>query len=124
MFLMASVTLILTACRSGCRGKGDEEEAKTSSINGNPERGRRRATVQDADEEDVDMDASNFAPGGDADYFAEEDDEGRFFGGGLTAKQKTILNTLDKVEKGASDDEVCVIAMGPTCLTTTKNRCY
>lgn len=96
-------------------------------VNGSNKGKSRAVTIQDeseeGQEEDVEM-STDFAPGNDADYFAEEDDEGRFFGGGLTAKQKTILNTLDKVEKGASDDEVCVIAMGPTCLTTTKNRCY
>ena len=40
------------------------------------------------DEEEDDQDVMDFAPGGDADYFAEEDDEGRFFGGGLTKEQK------------------------------------
>ncbi|KAF8655282.1 hypothetical protein AX16_003181 [Volvariella volvacea WC 439] len=47
-------------------------------------------------EEEIDEDSMNFAPGGDADYFAEEDDEGRFFGGGLTTEQKEILNIFDK----------------------------
>lgn len=42
------------------------------------------------------MDQADFAPGGDADYFAEEDDEGRFFGGGLTSEQKEILNIFDR----------------------------
>lgn len=56
----------------------------------------RKATVHDiADEgDDVDMDP-DFAPGGDADYFTEEDEEGRFFGGGLTREQKDILNIFD-----------------------------
>ncbi|KAI0081766.1 DUF1716-domain-containing protein [Panus rudis PR-1116 ss-1] len=53
----------------------------------------RAATVRDEEEEEgMDQD---FAPGGDADYFAEEDDEGRFFGGGLTKEQKDILNIFD-----------------------------
>ncbi|KAF9057607.1 DUF1716-domain-containing protein [Panaeolus papilionaceus] len=46
-------------------------------------------------EEVEDEDGRNFAPGGDADYFVEEDDEGRFFGGGLTTEQKEILNIFD-----------------------------
>ena len=50
----------------------------------------RQATVEDDDDD-------GFAPGGDADYFAEEDEEGRFFGGGLTSEQKDILNIFDKV---------------------------
>lgn len=54
----------------------------------------RKATVEDVGDEDVDMDR-DFAPGGDADYFVEEDDEGRFFGGGLTGEQKEILNIFD-----------------------------
>lgn len=54
------------------------------------------------DEEEV----VSFAPGGDADYFAEEDDEGRFFGGGLTSEQKDILNIFEKAEGGSMDDTV------------------
>ncbi|KAG6866475.1 hypothetical protein C0991_003993 [Blastosporella zonata] len=62
----------------------------------------RVATVED--EEDVDMD-HGFAPGGDADYFAEEDEDGRFFGGGLTAEQKEILNIFESAGgEGALDD--------------------
>lgn len=58
--------------------------------------------------EEVDEDAedsADFAPGGDADYFAEEDDEGRFFGGGLTDEQKKILNIFDgSGNEGVQDD--------------------
>jgi beta-catenin-like protein 1 len=54
----------------------------------------RKVTVQVAEDEDQDMER-DFAPGGDADYFVEEDDEGRFFGGGLTSEQKDILNIFD-----------------------------
>jgi len=62
----------------------------------------RRATV----EEIVDEEDSGFAPGGDADYFAEEDIEGRFFGGGLTSEQKEILNIFDKAQGVPIDEEV------------------
>jgi len=67
-----------------------------SPTNGSPQdKGKsRKATVQDVEGEDVVMDR-DFAPGGDADYFVEEDDEGRFFGGGLTNEQKDILNIFD-----------------------------
>ncbi|CCM01593.1 uncharacterized protein FIBRA_03653 [Fibroporia radiculosa] len=62
-----------------------------------PTRGKSRATtVQDEEGEEAEEMAGDFAPGGDADYFAEEDDEGRFFGGGLTKEQKDILNIFDK----------------------------
>ena len=47
-------------------------------------------------DEDSAMDTSDFAPGGDADYFEEEDEDGRFFGGGLTSEQKEILNIFDR----------------------------
>ncbi|KDR83699.1 hypothetical protein GALMADRAFT_56115 [Galerina marginata CBS 339.88] len=58
----------------------------------------RQPTIEEVGDEDVDAD---FAPGGDADYFAEEDNEGRFFGGGLTSEQKEILNIFEN----AVDDE-------------------
>ncbi|KAI9508932.1 DUF1716-domain-containing protein [Russula earlei] len=59
---------------------------------------KRVATVHDADSDEDGDDgpgSENFAPGNDADYFAEEDEEGRFFGGGLTKEQKEILNIFD-----------------------------
>src|SRR5436190_16565446 len=63
-----------------------------------PSKGKGKSpavTVEDVeDEENVDS-SGQFAPGGDADYFVEEDEEGRFFGGGLTKEQKEILNIFD-----------------------------
>ncbi|KAF8736475.1 hypothetical protein AX14_000272 [Amanita brunnescens Koide BX004] len=50
-------------------------------------------TMEEVQDDEV---VRDFAPGGDADYFAEEDEEGRFYGGGLTAEQKEILNIFDK----------------------------
>ncbi|KAJ3484557.1 hypothetical protein NLI96_g5564 [Meripilus lineatus] len=56
----------------------------------------RQASVRDEEEEEeAERMEEDFAPGGDADYFVEEDDEGRFFGGGLTREQKDILNIFD-----------------------------
>lgn len=68
---------------------------------------RRGVTIEDEDEEDENT--GDFAPGGDADYFVEEDEEGRFFGGGLTDEQKQILNifdgsTTEGVQDGVSRD--------------------
>jgi beta-catenin-like protein 1 len=57
---------------------------------------RARVTVEDA----MDEDDPSFAPGGDADYFIEEDEDGRFYGGGLTSEQKDILNIFER----AGDD--------------------
>ncbi|KAL9712906.1 hypothetical protein Ac2012v2_004146 [Leucoagaricus gongylophorus] len=51
---------------------------------------RNPGIVEDELQEDA-----NFAPGGDADYFVDEDEEGRFYGGGLTQEQKQILNIFD-----------------------------
>ena len=71
-----------------------DEEA--TSQNGTVDKGKSRAvTVEDVDEDAEQMD-DTFAPGGDADYFAEEDEEGRFYGGGLTQEQKDILNIFDR----------------------------
>lgn len=62
----------------------------------------RHTTVEDVPEDDVD---TSFAPGGDADYYAEEDEEGRFYGGGLTSEQKDILSVFERAEReGVSND--------------------
>ncbi|KAF7301706.1 DUF1716 domain-containing protein [Mycena indigotica] len=77
------------------------QPVSASSSNGNS----RKATVEEvADEDEVMEDANDFAPGGDADYFVEEDDEGRFFGSGLSSEQKEILNIFDNAGEGMQDD--------------------
>ncbi|KAH8105853.1 Catenin-beta-like protein [Cristinia sonorae] len=77
-----------------------------SSSNGHTAPASRKATVEDAQDADGDERMeTDFAPGGDADYFAEEDDEGRFFGGGLTSEQKDILNIFDNAGgEGVQED--------------------
>ncbi|KAI0320799.1 DUF1716-domain-containing protein [Amylostereum chailletii] len=67
-----------------------------------------KVTVRDEEEEEAELMDQDFAPGGDADYFAEEDDEGRFYGGGLTSEQKEILNIFDKAgdDSGEVSDHV------------------
>ncbi|ESK96043.1 duf1716 domain protein [Moniliophthora roreri MCA 2997] len=84
--------------------------------NGSQDKGKRKATVEDAMDED-NPDAS-FAPGGDTDYFAEEDDEGRFFGGGLTAEQKEILNIFDNAgnPQDTQYDELSITGIRKTLL--------
>jgi beta-catenin-like protein 1 len=65
----------------------------------------RAVTVEEVDEGESIGASSSFAPGGDADYFAEEDDEGRFFGGGLTSQQKDILNIFESAGgEGVQED--------------------
>jgi len=77
------------------RMRVDEEDADTRHSGPPPK--SRNATVEDVDEDgDTRMEDEEFAPGNDADYFAEEDEEGRFFGGGLTSEQKDILNIFDQ----------------------------
>ncbi|KZT74381.1 DUF1716-domain-containing protein [Daedalea quercina L-15889] len=80
------------------RLRTDEEgTAAPSPQNGTLDKGKSRAVaVEDVDEDEERME-TDFAPGGDADYFAEEDEEGRFYGGGLTQEQKDILNIFDRV---------------------------
>ena len=68
----------------------------------------RRVTVEDAPEDDVD---TSFAPGGDADYYVEEDEEGRFYGGGLTSEQKDILSVFEKAEREGVSNDVCSFAL-------------
>ncbi len=74
------------------------------------DKGKSRAvTVEDVGENMENP--RDFAPGGDADYFVEEDDEGRFFGGGLTSEQKEILNIFDNAneqEEVRPGDFVCL----------------
>ena len=60
----------------------------------------QRMAVEDDDDNDNDQDDGSFAPGNDADYFVEEDQEGRFFGGGLNSQQKEILDIFE----GHEDD--------------------
>ncbi|KAG7449155.1 DUF1716-domain-containing protein [Guyanagaster necrorhizus] len=74
-------------------GSGYSPQSGSSQVKGKS----RAVTIEEADE-DI-KNPRNFAPGGDADYFVEEDDEGRFFGGGLTSEQKEILNIFDNANK-------------------------
>lgn len=64
--------------------------------------GSKRTSVTMEEVEAEDAISRGFAPGGDADYFTEEDD-GRFFGGGLTSEQKEILNIFDNATNNEED---------------------
>ncbi|GAA6003520.1 hypothetical protein JCM10207_000372 [Rhodosporidiobolus poonsookiae] len=57
-------------------------------------RTRGGVTIEDVRDEESAA-AGEFAPGQDADYYAEEDEDGRFYGGGLSATQKQVLNIMD-----------------------------
>lgn len=86
------------------------EETPQAPPNGKPKdvKGKGRAPIIRTEEEEEAMyeRAEPFAPGGDADYFMEEDDEGRFFGGGLTDEQKTIMNIFDNASGADGPQEV------------------
>lgn len=62
--------------------------------------------MEEVPDEDSTMESPDFAPGGDADYFEEEDEDGRFFGGGLTSEQKEILNIFDRAGTEGIQGEV------------------
>lgn len=96
------------------------EVSPAPSRNGASDRGKSRAATVEDEAEDMDEAADqNFAPGGDADYFVEEDDEGRFFGGGLSKEQKEILNIFDKdVAEGAVEDVSGICAFWSIYLTS------
>ena len=128
------------------RFSSDGAPATTSSRSPPPSTAasKRVVSVRDADDNDDDDDVEggiegeNFAPGGDADYFAEEDDEGRFFGGGLTNEQKEILNIFDNAGTDQVPDDVRVhvpskcavlttsLSASPKCspLRESKSHCY
>lgn len=70
------------------------------------------------EEEDQDMEA-DFAPGGDADYFIEEDEDGRFFGGGLSSTQKEILDIFEGQE---AEDQASGTNAAPAAATVQSVR--
>ena len=94
----------------------------TAQTNGSSNKGKSKATtVRDEEEEETEAAAStDFAPGNDADYFAEEDEEGRFFGGGLNSEQKTILDIFDKAGGEDALDDVSIYFTGLAGLTVLK----
>lgn len=68
----------------------------------------RAATVEDVDDEDDVMDMSQ-------DYSIDEDDEGRFFGGGLTSEQKEILNIFENASGEDPPDDVSCVSLPASC---------
>ncbi|KAK0453697.1 Catenin-beta-like protein [Armillaria borealis] len=54
--------------------------------------------------------------GKNADYFVEEDDEGRFFGGGLTSEQKEILNIFDNANEQEEPSQLSLSGIRRTLL--------
>ncbi|GAA5993172.1 hypothetical protein JCM10908_001323 [Rhodotorula pacifica] len=82
--------------------KLDDDAGPTASGSGSKRGGAAAGgavTIRDVGEDgddDDDADAGEeFAPGQDADYYAEEDEDGRFFGGGLSNVQKQVLQIME-----------------------------
>jgi beta-catenin-like protein 1 len=97
---------MLKKMRLDASSNGDSKDSATDvdmpESSSAPRRQSRRATVEDGDDKMVD---TSFAPGNDADYFVEEDEEGRFYGGGLTSEQKQILSIFESAEgEGTTED--------------------
>lgn len=87
-------------------------DASTSIQDPRTKKALATLSVEDApDEEDGQpTEQEEFAPGNDADYFVEEDEDGRFFGGGLTKEQKDILSIF---EEGAGDGATGGVSVVP-----------
>jgi beta-catenin-like protein 1 len=78
----------------------------------------RKAYVRTEEEEENEArERGEVAPGGDTDYFVEEDEEGRFYGGGLTSQQKDIMNIFDQVTGEGAQDDVSSVIDVQTALT-------
>ncbi|KAH8923689.1 DUF1716-domain-containing protein [Atractiella rhizophila] len=61
--------------------------------------------VEEEEEDEEFPSGGDFAPGNDADYYAEEDEEGRFYGGGLNSTQKGILDIMDTAPNETAEPE-------------------
>jgi beta-catenin-like protein 1 len=78
----------------------------------------RKAYVRTEEEEENEArERGEVAPGGDTDHFVEEDEEGRFYGGGLTSQQKDIMNIFDQVTGEGAQDDVSSVIDVQTALT-------
>ncbi|CAO3683939.1 unnamed protein product [Umbelopsis vinacea] len=61
---------------------------------------KRRNVMQDEDEEN---DAENYAGEADDYGYEDEEDEGRFFGGGLTEEQRKMLALVDEIDQDEAE---------------------
>jgi len=85
------------------------EQSVSPSYNGKGKARAVTASIEDVAEDEDGAREEDFAPGNDPDYYAEEDEEGRFFGGGLTEEQKKILNVFDGTgREDVADEDVCI----------------
>ncbi|KAJ6261708.1 LOW QUALITY PROTEIN: hypothetical protein Dda_2506 [Drechslerella dactyloides] len=87
----------------------DRYKATRLELNG---KGKARATVEDAPDEDDDRDGA-MDTSADGDDFAAEADEdiedeegGRFFGGGITQREKEILDFMDEEDEDPEPEKI------------------
>ncbi|GAA5882380.1 hypothetical protein JCM16303_004097 [Sporobolomyces ruberrimus] len=81
----------------------DPESYKSIKLSGDQHASTGAGGVSIQDDDDVER-GDEFAPNGDADYFEEEDEDGRFFGGGLSSVQKQVLNIMDHNNPQGEDE--------------------
>ncbi|KAJ4133776.1 hypothetical protein NW768_005364 [Fusarium equiseti] len=84
----------------------------------------RHAQVNDAQDEDEDMEAGPAPPPTEDDDFGPElppdDDEGRFFGGGITKQESEILDYVDEADGGNAPERIDAAWLRKTALNFEK----
>lgn len=84
-----------------------DSDASAAASGSKPRTGA--VTIRDVGEDDDDDNdagaGEEFAPGQDADYYAEEDEDGRFFGGGLSNVQKQVLQIMENGGGGGDEQQ-------------------
>lgn len=68
-------------------------------------KGKGRATVEDADDNEDDIEAGPELPPEDEVDFGDEDEEGRFFGGGMDEATASAMSYVDKAEEAVAAPE-------------------
>ncbi|KZF24298.1 DUF1716-domain-containing protein [Xylona heveae TC161] len=82
-----------------------EEVYKSAKLEANGDvKGKGRATVEDEVDDDDDVEAGPALPPGEDDL-DPDDEEGRFFGGGITQDTAEALDFIDELDQGAAAPE-------------------
>ncbi|KAK5945133.1 hypothetical protein PMZ80_002337 [Knufia obscura] len=100
--------------------KHSEHDSPRGTTNGHATNGSRAAYVQDEPEEDENEQEAGLAlPPENDDEDADEpadDEEGRFFGGGVTKEERNVLEFIEQNEDGAPDEEINLAWLKRTAL--------
>ena len=95
-----AMLMILNLVRTELPGRQSKQPAHTTQ--------QTSVSVSEDDDEAMEDERhsrQDFAPGGDADYFKDEDEDGRFFGTGLSDTQKQILEIFDDGDAAEGEDK-------------------